>query len=53
MGGGGVKRMMMAMPDDDDNGERSYGSNTMLTIRRKKPYKLHKQKRVHRSLYRE
>ena len=34
MGGGGALRMMIAMSDDDDSGKRSYGSDTMLTMRR-------------------
>ena len=42
MGGGGTPRMMTKMPDydNDDNsggGERSYGSNTMLTMRERNP----------------
>ena len=53
MGGGGTLRMMMTMPDDDNGGsEKSYGSDTMLTIRRRN-LELYNQKRVHRSLYRE
>ena len=46
-------RKTMAVPDDDDSGKISYGSNTMLTMKRRKPKKLHNQKRVHRFLYRE
>ena len=36
VGGGGAPRMTIAIPDGYDGGKRSYGSNTMLTMRRKK-----------------
>ena len=29
--------MTMTMPDDNDSDKRSYGSDTMLTMRRRKP----------------
>ena len=38
MGGGGALRMTSAMSDDDDGGEKSYGSDTTLTMGGRKSY---------------
>ena len=37
VGGGDTSRMAIAKSDDDDDWERSYDSDTMLKIRRRKP----------------
>ena len=50
MGGGDALRMTMATPKDDDGGEKSFSSDTMLTMRRKNP-RIAYLKRVHRSFY--
>ena len=37
MGGDDIPGMMIVMPDDHDDGKRSYGSDTILTVRAKNP----------------